>query len=130
MERDFFPQRAFALFSIKKVGVYSDEVTPVPIPNTEVKLINVDDTWLATTRESKTMPAQYSSLAQSVEHSAVNRVVARSSRAGGAKKPESLRFSGLIFCIKKLLFMQEHFFSSDVSQRRIRRQADNMGKSN
>ncbi len=28
----------------------------------------------------------YSSLAQSVEHSAVNRVVARSSRAGGAKR--------------------------------------------
>ena len=30
----------------------------------------------------------YSSLAQSVEHSAVNRVVARSSRAGGAKNEE------------------------------------------
>ena len=43
----------------EKVGVYSDEVTPVPIPNTEVKLINVDDTWLATTRESRTMPALY-----------------------------------------------------------------------
>ena len=59
MEREFFPQRAFALFSRKKVGVYSDEVTPVPIPNTEVKLINVDDTWLATTRESRTMPTLY-----------------------------------------------------------------------
>ena len=43
----------------EKVGVYSDEVTPVPIPNTEVKLIDVDDTWLATTRESRTMPALY-----------------------------------------------------------------------
>ena len=31
---------------------------------------------------------RYSSLAQSVEHSAVNRVVARSSRAGGAKNEE------------------------------------------
>ena len=42
----------------KIVGVNSDEDTPVPIPNTEVKLINVDDTWLATPRESRTMPAQ------------------------------------------------------------------------
>ena len=44
----------------RKVGVYSDEVTPVPIPNTEVKLINVNDTWLVTTWESKTMPAHNS----------------------------------------------------------------------
>ena len=37
----------------KLVGVDSNEVTPVPIPNTEVKLIYVDDTWLETAWESR-----------------------------------------------------------------------------
>ena len=31
----------------------SQEGTPVPIPNTEVKLLNVDDTWWATAWESR-----------------------------------------------------------------------------
>ena len=52
-----FPLLTLLLFSVKKVGAYSDEVTPVPIPNTEVKLIDVDDTWLETTWESRTVPA-------------------------------------------------------------------------
>ena len=39
------------------VGVNGCEVPPVPIPNTEVKLIRVEDTWLATTRENRSMPA-------------------------------------------------------------------------
>ena len=42
--------------SVFKVGVYGVEVTPVPIPNTEVKLIRVDDTWLVTARETKSVP--------------------------------------------------------------------------
>ena len=29
---------------------------PVPIPNTEVKLTNAEDTWLVTTRENRTVP--------------------------------------------------------------------------
>ena len=33
------------------VGVNSDEGTPVPIPNTVVKLVYGDNTWLATARE-------------------------------------------------------------------------------
>ena len=81
------------------------------MPNTEVKLLNVDDTWWATARESRSSPDKvirysekseylitkphilisltwvrnnrYSSLAQSVEHSAVNRVVVGSSPTGG-----------------------------------------------
>ena len=36
--------------------VYGDEVPPVLIPNTEVKLISADGTWLDTARESMTMP--------------------------------------------------------------------------
>ena len=41
------------------VGAYGNEVTPVPIPNTEVKLIHVDDTWLVTARETKSVPTLY-----------------------------------------------------------------------
>lgn len=41
-----------------RVGVNGTEDTPVPIPNTEVKLCNEDDTWLETTWESISMPAQ------------------------------------------------------------------------
>ena len=40
-----------------RVGAYCDEVTPVPIPNTEVKLIRVVDTRLVTARESRSVPA-------------------------------------------------------------------------
>ena len=39
------------------VGAYGNEVTPVPIPNTEVKLCREDDTWLVTAWESISMPA-------------------------------------------------------------------------
>ena len=37
-------------------GVDDDEDPPVPIPNTEVKLIRVENTWLETAREDRTMP--------------------------------------------------------------------------
>ena len=39
-----------------RVGANNDEVPPVPIPNTEVKLIRVENTWLETAREDRTMP--------------------------------------------------------------------------
>ena len=75
------------------VGVDCDEVPPVPIPNTEVKLIGAEDTWLEAARENRLMPTPavailrtYSSLAQSVEHAAVNRRVVGSSPTGGARK--------------------------------------------
>ena len=42
-----------------QVGVFSDEGPPVPIPNTEVKLISADNTWLEAAREDKAMPTQY-----------------------------------------------------------------------
>ena len=38
---------------INLVGVDGNEDPPVPIPNTEVKLIHVEDTWLATARENR-----------------------------------------------------------------------------
>ena len=77
---------------ILTVGVYGGEGPPVPIPNTVVKLTCADNTWLATAREDRTMPTQaglrigtYSSIAQSVEHAAVNRRVVGSSPTWGAK---------------------------------------------
>ena len=35
-------------------GVNDGEVPPVPIPNTEVKLLSADGTWWATAWESRT----------------------------------------------------------------------------
>ena len=77
------------------VGAYDGEDPPVPIPNTVVKLLSADNTWLVTAREYKSVPTQvqwllfaaaasYSSLAQLVEHAAVNRRVVGSSPTGGA----------------------------------------------
>ena len=40
------------------VGDDDGEVPPVPIPNTVVKLVYGDNTWLATAREDKSMPTQ------------------------------------------------------------------------
>ena len=37
---------------LNKSGGDNEEVTPVPIPNTAVKLFNADDSWLATAREN------------------------------------------------------------------------------
>ncbi len=39
-----------------KVGVYYDEGPPVPIPNTVVKLIRAENTWLEAARENRSMP--------------------------------------------------------------------------
>ena len=76
------------------VGVFNDEGPPVPIPNTEVKLTSADDTCLATGRKNRSMPTQrlwqlvkafeFASLAQQVEHAAVNRRVVGSNPTGGA----------------------------------------------
>ena len=71
--------------------VNGDEGTPVPIPNTVVKLINGDNTWLVTAREDNTTRTQYSLIAQSVEHAAVNRGVVGSSPTWGAIKDNGCR---------------------------------------
>ena len=44
-----------------KVGVFNDEGPPVPIPNTEVKLISAEDTCLETDRKNRSMPTQKTS---------------------------------------------------------------------
>ena len=52
---------SYSVLSVRKAyerecGDNSEEDTPVPIPNTEVKLFSADDTWRGTARESKTLP--------------------------------------------------------------------------
>ena len=37
-------------------GAYDDEVPPVPIPNTVVKLIRAEDTWRVTAWENRSVP--------------------------------------------------------------------------
>ena len=97
---------------IGKVGDDRDEVPPVPMPNTEVKLILAEDTWRVTAWKNRVLPTPnmnresvllslfayssialvttdwllrpYSSIAQSVEHAAVNRRVVGSSPTWGA----------------------------------------------
>ena len=39
-----------------RVGVFNDEGPPVPIPNTVVKLIRADNTWLETARKDRSTP--------------------------------------------------------------------------
>ena len=85
-------------------GGNSEGDPPVPMPNTEVKPFSADGTWLDTTRESRSSPdfhflsnaltkvgaKGYKNkiflLSSAVEHSAVNRRVAGSNPAGGAKR--------------------------------------------
>ena len=38
------------------VGIFNDEGPPVPIPNTEVKLICAEDTWLEAAWKNRSMP--------------------------------------------------------------------------
>ena len=95
----------------KLTGADGDEATPVPIPNTEVKLISVENTWLATAWEDRAVPVQkqkglnvqtflaYCPLAQSVEHLTVNQGVASSSLAGAASEPRS--FLTVVFLMPK-----------------------------
>ena len=67
-------------------------VPPVPIPNTVVKHVKAESTWLETAREDRKLPvysrticpALDSLIAQSVEQSAVNRSVVGSSPTHGA----------------------------------------------
>ena len=47
------------LKKFKISGGYNEKVTPVPIPNTVVKLLSADDTWMETSWESRTLPDLY-----------------------------------------------------------------------
>ena len=43
-------------FRREEVGVQNGEDPPVPIPNTVVKLIRAENTWLEAARENRSMP--------------------------------------------------------------------------
>ena len=69
-----------AVRSIQRIsGDKNGEEIPVPMPNTEVKLSSAEDTCELPCWENRSSPNLYSSIAQSVEHSAVNRRVVGSS---------------------------------------------------
>ena len=72
-----------------KVGVFNAEGTPVPIPNTEVKLCSGDNTRLETAREDNTMPTQYADLAHLVERDLAKVEVAGSSPVIRSKRKHS-----------------------------------------
>ena len=66
------------------LGEYSYGGTPSYIPNLEVKPIYADGTWLEAAWESMDLPSNFASLAQSVEHEALNLRVVGSSPTSGA----------------------------------------------
>ena len=59
--------------------------TPVPMPNTEVKLQRAESSWGIAPCEDRTLPRGYSGIAQLVEHLTVNQVVVSSSLTAGVK---------------------------------------------
>ena len=69
-------------------GNYGEKVTPVPIPNTEVKLLSADGSWDTRPCESRTLPGCNTIIlfrsSSVVELSAVNRSVVGSSPTCGA----------------------------------------------
>ena len=84
--RSFERRNYFECYSILKirkssekriVGVHNCEDPPVPIPNTVVKLVCAENTWLATAREDKSMPTLFlfAPLAQLVEQLTLNQWV-------------------------------------------------------
>ena len=78
-------------------GGYGEGDPPVPIPNTEVKPLCVDGTWLVTARESRSLPDSMFLSSSMAEHSAVNRRVVGSSPTWGAKKLSALVVELIVF---------------------------------
>jgi hypothetical protein len=89
-ESSFLRTKTSCCWAAILVGTDCSEGTPVPIPNTEVKLTCADDTWLVTAWDNRWRQHEYSSLAQPVEHAAVNRRVVGSSPTRGARKSTCL----------------------------------------
>ena len=76
--------RAQALVSSEaKCGDDGLKDTPVPMPNTEVKLQHAESSWGIAPCEDRTLPRGYSGIAQLVEHLTVNQVVVSSSLTAG-----------------------------------------------
>ena len=59
---------SFERISSKEYGGDSKKDTPVPMPNTEVKLLHAESSWWATACEERKLPCLYGGLAQLGEH--------------------------------------------------------------
>ena len=70
-------------------GDNGEKVPPVPIPNTEVKLLRAESTWLVTAREDRSLPDSIFLSSSMAEHSAVNRGVVSSSLTWGATSEQA-----------------------------------------
>ena len=77
MQDNIFSFEGTDLQKKRKSGDNSGEATPVPISNTEVKLLSADDTWWEAAWESRTLPVFYGSMVKRSRHrpfTAVTRV--------------------------------------------------------
>ena len=110
------------------VGTDYSEGTPVPIPNTEVKLTCAEDTWLVTARDNRWRQHKYSSLAQPVEHAAVNRRVVGSSPTRGARNTTHHSMSGIFLLLSRTsdLFCYTFCVSASNYQLKTRASYDNL----
>ena len=52
---------------IQVSGGNNEKDTPVPIPNTAVKLLSAEDTWLVTARENRSPPEIYQNPEQTAQ---------------------------------------------------------------
>ena len=125
----------------KVSGDNSERDPPVPIPNTEVKPLSADGTWLATARESRTSPGSKRELerrerfsnaiiilsSSMAEHSAVNRVVVGSSPTWGATQCYDRRYLRRSFfcvqCVNDYFHAEkgkeQHLPLSEIDKKRI-----------
>ena len=81
------------------VGINDHEGPPVPIPNTEVKLMSVESTWLATTWEDRSMPTFFAKghkmCKKCISYDYINRAKARDKYCSKCRgKTKSVRALG------------------------------------
>ena len=81
--------RFYPKYVHKFPGGFSGEATPVPIPNTEVKLSYADGTWDAGPWKSRSSPGILILDSSTVEYAAVNRGVVGSNPTRGARSPSA-----------------------------------------
>lgn len=81
-------------------GDDSEKDIPVPMSNTEVKLLNAKSSWGIAPCEGRTLPCDYSGIAQLVEHLTVNQGVDGSSPPAGVSFKDVNRVVSILLCYK------------------------------
>ena len=81
-------------------GDDSEKDIPVPMSNTEVKLLNAKSSWGIAPCEGRTSPCDYSGIAQLVEHLTVNQGVDGSSPPAGVSFKDVNRVVSILLCYK------------------------------